>query len=134
MKLNTLLQLAGALHLGLVWAGATVPGTVNLRGHLAALPSLVRRLFWVYFSFIGLTLLGFGLITFFFAQALADGSPLSRALCGFLAVFWTLRLIIAAFVFDVRPYLTTSFYRLGYHATTAVFTYLAAIYACAAFH
>jgi len=134
MKLNTFLLFAGALHLGLVWAGATVPGVINLRAHLAELPPLVRRLFWVYFTFIGLTLFGFGLITFCFAQALADGSPLSRALCGFLAVFWTLRLVIAAFVFDVRPYLTTPYYRLGYHATTAVFIYLAATYACVAFH
>ena len=133
MKLTTFLQIAGALHLGLVWAGATVPGAVNMRAHLAALPSLVRRLFWVYFTFIGLTLLSFGLITFFYAPALAGGAPLARALCGFLAAFWTLRLIIAAFVFDVRPYLTTSYYRVGYHATTSVFVYLSAVYLWAAF-
>ena len=106
-----------------------MPGAVNLRVHLAALPPLVRRLFWVYFTFIGLTLLSFGLITFFYAPALAGGAPLARALCGFLAAFWMLRLIIAAFVFDVRPYLTTSYYRLGYHATTLVFIYLSAVYA-----
>jgi hypothetical protein len=132
MKLTTFLQIAGALHLGLVWAGATMPGVVNLRVHLAALPPLVRRLFWVYFTFIGLTLLSFGLITFFYASALAGGAPLARALCGFLAAFWTLRLIIAAFVFDVRPYLTTHYYRLGYHATTAAFIYLTAVYCWAA--
>ena len=133
MKLTTFLQIAGALHLGLVWAGATMPGAVNLRVHLAALPPFVRRLFWVYFTFIGLTLLSFGLITFFFAPALAGGAPLARALCGFLAAFWMLRLLIAAFVFDVRPYLTTRFYRLGYHSTTVVFIYLMAVYAWAAF-
>jgi hypothetical protein len=133
MKTTTFLQIAGALHLGLIWAGATMPGAVNLRAHLAALPPLVRRLFWVYFTFIGLTLLGFGLITFFYAPALAGGAPLARALCGFLAVFWTLRLIIAAVVLDVRPYLTTTYYRLGYPATTAVFIYLTAVYSWAAF-
>ena len=110
-----------------------MPGAVNLCAHLAALPALVRRLFWVYFTFIGLTLLSFGLITFFYAPALAGGAPLARALCGFLAAFWTLRLIIAAFVIDVRPYLTTNYYRLGYHATTAAFTYLATVYSWAAF-
>ena len=90
-------------------------------------------MFWVYFTFIGLTLLGFGLITFFFAPTLAEGAPLARALVRFLAAFWTLRLIIAAFVLDVRPYLTTSCYRLGYQATTSVFIYLSAIYVWAAF-
>jgi len=134
MKLTTFLEIAGALHLGLVWAGATMPGAVNLRAHLASLPPLVRRLFWVYFTFIGLTLLSFGLITFFYAPALAGGAPLARSLCGFLTAFWTLRLIIAVFVFDVRPYLTSSYYRLGYHATTGVFIYLTTVYAWAAFH
>jgi hypothetical protein len=133
MKLTTFLQIAGALHLGLVWAGATMSGAVSLRVHLAALPPFVRRLFWVYFTFVGFTLLGFGIITFFYAPALAGGAPLARALCGFLAAFWMLRLIIAAFVFDVRPYLTTSYYRLGYHSTTVVFIYLMAVYARAAF-
>jgi len=107
--------------------------SVNLRGNLAALPPFVRRLFWVYFTFIGLTLLSLGAITFFCAPAMATGEPLARALCTFLAAFWSLRLIVAAFVFDVRPYLVNWFYRLGYHATTAVFIYLAAIYAWTAF-
>jgi len=133
MKLTTLLQIAGALHLGLVWARATMPQAVHLRGHLAALPPFIRRLYWVYFTFIGLTLLSFGTITFIHAPAMAAGEPLARALCVFLTAFWTLRLIVAAFVFDVRPYLTHWFYRLGYHATTLVFIYLTAIYAWAAF-
>jgi hypothetical protein len=132
MKLTTLIQIAGALHLGLAWAGATMPQAVNLRGHLALLPPFIRRLYWVYFTFIGLTLLGFGTITFIHATAIAAGEPLARAFCGFLAAFWALRLIVAAFVFDVRPYLTTAFYRLGYPATTAVFIYLIAVYGWAA--
>ena len=74
MKLITLLQVAAVLHLGLVWAGATMPRAVNLRAHLAALPPFIRRLFWVYFTFIGLTLLGFGGITFCYAAAIAAGA------------------------------------------------------------
>ncbi|PYJ82978.1 MAG: hypothetical protein DME22_16890 [Verrucomicrobia bacterium] len=133
MKLITLLQIGGALHLGLAWAGGTMPKVVNLREHLAALPPFIRRLFWVYFTFIGLTLVSFGGLTFFYAPAMASGEPLARALCVFLAAFWILRLIVAVFVFDVRPYLANWFYRLGYYLTTAVFIYLAAIYAWTAF-
>jgi hypothetical protein len=29
-------------------------------------------------------------------------------LCVFFALFWTLRLLVATFVFDMRPYLTTA--------------------------
>jgi hypothetical protein len=91
-------------------------------------------LFWVYYTFIGLTLASFGLITFVFAERLAAGGGLARALCAFLAAFWTVRLVAATFIFDVRSYLTNPFWRLGYHATNIVFIYLPVVYAWAAFN
>lgn len=124
-----LLQLAGALHLGLLCAGVLMPRAVNLKTHLTPLPVFIRQLFWVYYTFIGLCLVSFGLITVTFAGTLAGGGSLARAFCVFLAVFWTIRLIAATFVFDVRPYLTNRFWRLGYHATNIVFVYLPVVYA-----
>jgi hypothetical protein len=50
----------------------------------------------------------------------------------FFAVFWTLRLIVATWVFDMEPYLTNSFRRIGYHAINLVFVYLPVVYALAA--
>lgn len=128
MNLPLFLQIAGVLHLGLAAAGATMPRVVKLKEHLASLPPFIRRLFYVYFSFIALSLVGFGAITFFCADALAAGGPLARAVCLFLTAFWTLRLVAAAFIFDVRPYLTTGLLRLGYQATNLVFVYLLAVY------
>jgi hypothetical protein len=135
MKTNTLallLEIAGALHLGLIAAGLVMPRAVNLRSHLATLPPFIRRLYWVYYSFIGLCLLGFGSLSIGMAGALAAGGPLARAICVFLAAFWTLRLVAATFVFDVRPYLTSLWLRLGYHATNIAFVYLPVVYARAA--
>ena len=135
MKTNTLtllLQIAGVLHLGLLCAGAVMPRAVNLRAHLAALPPFIRRLVWVYYSFIALCLVSFGIITVTLAGTLAAGGNLARAICAFLAVFWTIRLVAATFVFDVRPYLTSNLWRLGYHATNIVFIYLPVIYTLAA--
>ena len=134
MKTSTLimlLQIAALLHVGLICAGASMPRAVKLREHLATLPPFIRRLFFVYFSFIGLVLVGFGTLTFFFAPAMAAGEPLARSLCILLTAFWTLRLIAMGFIFDVRPYLTNWFYRLGYQATNLVFVYLVAVYALA---
>lgn len=128
-NLVLLLQIAGVLYLGLMCAGALMPRAVNLRANLAPLPPFIRRLFWVYYAFIGLCLVSFGLITVIFAPALAAGGGLARAICIFLAVFWTIRLIAATFVFDVRPYLTNSFWRLGYQATNIAFIYLPVVYA-----
>jgi hypothetical protein len=132
ISLTLLLQIAGILHLGLMCAGLLMPQVVGMRGHLAALPPFIRQLFWVYYSFIALCLVGFSVITIAFAGTLAAGSNLARALCVFLALFWTLRLIAGTCVFDMRPYLTSGARRLGYHAINIVFAYLPIVYALAA--
>lgn len=131
-QLTLLLELAGIMHLGLMCAGALMPRAVNLREHVAVLPPFIRRLFWVYYAFIGLCLVSFGTITITFAGTLAAGGGLARAMCAFMALFWTVRLIAATLIFDVRPYLTNPLWRLGYHATNIVFIYLPVVYAWAA--
>jgi hypothetical protein len=57
---------------------------------------------------------------------------LATAVCVFLGAFWTLRLVAAALVLDVRPYLTSGWYRAGYHATNVVFSLLPVVYFWAA--
>ncbi len=130
--LTLLLQLGGVLHLTLLCAGLMMPGVVGLRAHLATLPSFIRRLFWVYYAFIGLCLVSFGLLTFTLAGTLAQGGTLARALCLFLAAFWTLRLFAATFIFDLGPYLTNLYRRVGYHVINLVFVYLPVVYLLAA--
>jgi FtsH-binding integral membrane protein len=132
INLTLALEIAGLFHLGLICAGAMMPGVVGMRTHLAAVPPFIRHLFWVYYSFIGLCLVSFGTISVVLAPALAAGGTLARAFCLFLAAFWTLRLIAATFVFDMRPYLTNNARRLGYHAINIVFVYLPIVYALAA--
>lgn len=131
MKINPtlLLQIAGVLHLGLIVAGVMMPRVVNLRQHLAGLPPFIRQLFWVYYTFIGLCLVSFGLLTVTLAGTPAGGSDLARAVCAFLAIFWAVRLVAASFVFDLRPYLTSRFRRIGYQATNVAFAYLPVVYA-----
>ena len=62
-QLTLMLQIAGVLHIGLIAAGALMPRAVNLRANLAPLPTFIRRLFWVYYTFIGLCLVSFGALT-----------------------------------------------------------------------
>src|SRR5436189_5845789 len=131
MKINLtlLLQIAGVLHLGLMCAGLLMPRVVGMRDHLAGLPPFIRQLFWVYYSFIALCLVSFSIITIAFADTLAAGSSLARALCAFFAVFWTLRWIAGTFIFDMRPYLTSRYRRVGYQALNIAFVYLPVVYA-----
>jgi hypothetical protein len=132
LNLTLALEIAGLMHLGLLCAGALMPGVVGLRANIATLPPFIRRLFWVYYTFIGFCLISFGTITVVLAPTLAAGGNLARSLCLFLAAFWTIRLIVATFVFDLRPYLTNGYRRIGYHATNIVFAYLPIVYAWAA--
>jgi hypothetical protein len=109
-----------------------MPRVVGLREHLRALPKFIQQLVWVYYSFIGLCLISFGLGTFLLADQLASGTPLARAICGFLAVFWTARFVVGTFVFDLRAYLTSPWRRIGLTAANLVFTALPFVYGWAA--
>src|SRR5260221_5088138 len=114
MKLITLLQIAGLLHFGLLLAGASMPKAVNLRQNLAVLPPFIRRLFWVYFSFIGLTLVSLGALTLASAPAMAAGAPVARTLCIFIADLWLMRHVAALFPFFCSAYPSRKFCRCCY--------------------
>jgi hypothetical protein len=128
MKLELALKFAALTHFGLIAAGALMPRATGLWRECAKLCPFARTLFRVYYAFIGLCLFSFGLGSWVFADELAGGTALARALCAFLAAFWTVRLI-AALVLDVRPYLLNNWWRLGYGLTNVVFTALPFIYA-----
>jgi hypothetical protein len=132
MKLEILLRLAAVAHIGLLCAGVSMPLAVKMREHLKQLPPFLRQLFWTYYAFIGLCILGFGSFTFFYAKEIASGAPATQALCGFLSVFWTLRLFVAGFVFNMKPYLTNGYLKAGYLTLNLLFFYLIAVYTTAA--
>jgi len=132
LDLAALLRIAGILHLGLLVAGMMMPNVLGVREHLAYMPKILRQLFWVYYAFIGLCLVSFCAITLFFADTLASGTALARALCAFFALFWTVRLIAGTFVFDLRPYLNNRYRRVGLAAINVAFLYLPVVYAMAA--
>jgi len=133
MKLELALKLAALVHLGLIAAGALMPRVTKLWREADAMSPFARTLFRVYYAFIGICLFSFGAGTWFYADALASGTSLARAVCGFLAAFWMLRWI-AALVLDVRPYLTNGWWRLGYAITNIVFCVLPFIYTWGALH
>lgn len=128
MNAIIVLKFAALVHLGLIAAGALMPLVTGLWKEAKRLSPFGERLFRIYYSFIGLCLVSFGLGSWCFAEELAAGTPLARAVCGFLAGFWLLRLV-AACVLDVRPYLRHGGWRMGYHATNAVFCVLPFLYA-----
>lgn len=133
MKLVTLLQFAGLSHLALLAAGMAMPKVVAMGTELQKLPVFLRQLFWTYYLSIGATIIGFGTLTFVYANEFAAGHPLARAMALFLALFWLLRLGIGLAVFKMEQYLTNPLFKIGYFALNALFTFLVIVYAIAAF-
>jgi hypothetical protein len=127
IELELALKFAALAHLGLIAAGALMPRATGLWKECGRLSDFGRTLFRVYYAFIGLCLVSFGIGSWVFAGELASGVPLARAICGFLAAFWTVRWV-AAWVLDVRPYLVNRWLKIGYGATNVVFTTLPLIY------
>ena len=127
MELQTLIFVSGILHFGTLVASALVPQVLDWKGELGRLPPLFRQLVWVHGVFIMLTIIGFGLLTLVFSAELAAGSPLARGVCLFIGLFWLARLLTQFFVFDARPFLTSTFLKTGYHGLTLVFCYQAVV-------
>src|SRR5690348_16678822 len=130
--LELLLILAGVAHLCITSAGVAMTLVLDWRRNLTALDALTRHIIWVHGAFVLLTIVAFGLISILFRAPLASGEPLARAACGFIAIFWGFRLLIAFFLFDATPFLKSFALKLGYHGLTVVFVYFALVYTLAA--
>ena len=128
MNVELLLKLASLTYLGLIAAGLLMPRVTGLWADIKKLSPFAQGLFRTYYAFIGLCLVGFGAGSWVYAAELASGTTLARAVCGFLAAFWLLRLVAAIWILDVSPYLTDGWRRLGYHATNVVFGLLPFFY------
>ncbi len=132
LPLETLILIGGILHLGTLLGSAQVPRELKFREELPKLAPLLQHWILVAGGYVVLDLIAFGTISICYAKELASGSPLARAVCGFIAIFWLLRLLIGCFLFDARPYLRNRFLRLGYHGLTLVFIYHTVVYGIAA--
>jgi hypothetical protein len=130
--MKTLLYLAGVMQFSILIASAIIPRALDWRRNLAGLDPFLRKLFWVYGIFIVLVIIGFSVLTVFHAASIAAGEPLARSVCAFIAIFWLARLVVQIAVFDARVFLTTWFYKVGYHALTVIFALLVLIYGWAA--
>ena len=129
--LPTLIWLAGIGQSGVLIASSLVPLRLNWKVELGSLARLHRQMYWVYGGYVVLAIVAFSVISLFNSTELASGSNLARCLCGYIAVFWGVRLALQA-VFDVKPYLTAWWLKVGYHALTFLFTCFTVIYGFAA--
>lgn len=133
IDLPILIRIGGLLHFAILIAGALTPQVLNWRTELRKLHPTSRHVIWVHAIFIVLTIIAFGLIGTIYAPTLALGeNDLSRAVCGFIALFWFIRLGIQFVLFDPGPLLNTPLLKIGYHGLTVVFIYFSLTFGWAA--
>ncbi len=132
MPLETLIFISGILHLGTLIGSAQVPKELDFKNELPKLSPMLRHWILTGGAYVVINLIAFGLISLFFAERLASGTPLARAFCAYVAVFWMIRLLIQFFLFDAKPYLRNWFLKVGYHGLTLVFTWHTLVFGYAA--
>lgn len=131
--LQILITISGVLHLGTLLGSAQVPRELKFREELPKLNPMLQHWILVAGGYVVLDLIAFGVLSLLFAKQLASGEPLARGVCGFICIFWGIRLLIQCFVFDAKPYLRKWFLKIGYHSLTAVFMWHTLVYGYAAF-
>ena len=128
LTLQSSVQLAGALQLVIAIANFFAPAKLHYRENLVKVSPIVRQIFTVHSIYIVLVLIGFGLICLVFPNDLCGTSALGKFLCGFLAIFWGLRVVLQFTYYDRTVKRENP---LGTFCFGAAFIYLAVIFATA---
>lgn len=127
MDTIALVRLAGLAHL--ISLTAILYAPINLRWdeELARLPRLIRQMCNVYQAYTGGTIVAMGFVSLLCAPDLVSGTPLARAVCGYIALFWGVRLALQR-TYDFAPHLTRLRLRIGYHGLTGLFVAFTSFY------
>jgi len=94
MSLEPVVRLAGLGQLALAAASTAIPFVLRWRAETAALRPLLRQLFWIYAGYILGFHVAFGLLSLLAPAWLLDGSGLAAAVSGFIATYWSVRLVL----------------------------------------
>ena len=111
----------GPIHFVILAASAQVPTRLNWKVELARLSSLNRKLMWTYGAFIVLCILAFGVMTLVLRREFVVGNPAGLWLCGFIAVFWGLRLVCDNYVLKFGDWPQGPEFEIGHLLLNTVF-------------
>lgn len=124
-KLIPFIWAAGVVHLLITSVNFFLPAKLRYAENLSKVSTIIQQIFVVHSIYIVLVLLGLSGLCFAFAPELAGATSLGRALSGFIAVFWSVRVPIQLFYYD--PALKRE--NLAVHILfTTAFIYLAVLF------
>src|SRR5262245_28468602 len=130
--------LSGALygaaigHLLVLIASVQVPYRLGWKRDIPKLTRFNQKIFWVYGFYILLCIVGFACLTWLLHDSFLAGESAARALAAFIAVFWTVRVLVDLFWYDHRDWPPGNSLVVGHAMVTSFFCTLAVIYWSAA--
>lgn len=131
--IGPLLVAAGCGLLVLALLHVAFPRRFGWQQDLAQVTLLNRQLFYVHTLFIAVTVAIFGGLSILIGWTWdGTGTPLTVAVLGAFALFWSIRLAVQLFVFDRRLWKGDRFNTAIHVLFTAVWTGLTLLYAVAA--
>jgi alginate O-acetyltransferase complex protein AlgI len=126
--LSMALWLAGIGHFCILFASFQVPARLDWKKDLAQLTHFNRKLMWVYGGTTLLTIVAFGTLTLLLHHEFLTGNRVAVALAAFIAIFWTMRILVDFFYFEHSDWPTGIPFVVGHILLTTLFTALAATY------
>lgn len=125
---NLDMWLAGLGHFVILFASFQVPTRLRWKEDLAKLMPFNRKLLWVQSSFTVLTIIAFGTLTLTLHNELLRGDRAALGLAGFIASYWTARILVDAFYFAHEDWPKGKMFAVGHFLLTSLFVFLVLSY------
>lgn len=105
-----------------------IPKALGWKEKLAGLTPLMRELWWTYSFYVWASHVFFAVLTLGFADWLMGGSPAAVAMLSFMGLWWSVRLYLQFFGFDLGEVEGSRFNRVAKHLLTALFVGLVVLF------
>lgn len=127
--LQTGLVIGGWSLVALSLASLWIPKVLGWREKLAGLTPLMRELWWTYSIYVWSSHVFFAVLALGFGDWLMGGSGSAMAMCSFMLLWWSVRLWLQFFGFDLSEIEGNMANRLAKHLLTLLFIGLVVLYA-----
>ena len=122
---SLILWLGGVGHFCVLIASFQVPARLHWKEDLRQLTQFNRKLMWVYSGFTLFTIVMFGTLTLVLHSEFLRGERAALALALFIGAYWTLRIVVEFFYYDLADWPQGRGMVAGRILLTLLFIYLA---------
>ena len=119
------LWVVGFGHFVILFASFQVPFRLDWVRDLAKLKPFNRKLLWAQGGFTVLTIIAFGTFILALHKELLRGDRAAMWLAGFIALYWSVRILVDAFYFSHADWPAGRFFLVGHVLLTSLFCGLA---------